>query len=244
MVTLYDELAPWWRLLSDPADYEEEAGFYRDTLEAAYGGGLRTLLELGSGGGNNAFHLKNHFDLTLVDLAEGMLQQSLEINPECAHALGDMRSVRLGTAFDAVFIHDAIVYMTTVDDLRRAIETAFFHCKPGGVALFTPDHVLETFEPETAHGGCDSEGRAMRYLEWSWDPDPDDTEMTVDYAFLLREEDGSARAVHDRHVEGLFPRQTWLDLLEEVGFEARAVTFHHTGVDRPMDGFVGRRPGS
>jgi len=29
------------------------------------------------------------------------------------------------------------------------------------------------------------------------------------------------RAVHDRHIEGLFPRQTWLDLLVAAGFKSQ-----------------------
>ena len=43
---LYGELAAWWPLLSDPADYVEEAGFYQRQLLAACDGPLRTLVEL------------------------------------------------------------------------------------------------------------------------------------------------------------------------------------------------------
>jgi hypothetical protein len=50
------------------------------------------------------------------------------LNPECEHVEDDMRTVRLGRQFDCVFIHDAVAYMTTESDLRRAIETAFVHC--------------------------------------------------------------------------------------------------------------------
>ena len=32
----------------------------------------------------------------------------------------------------------AIDYMTTAEDLARAVTTAFVHCRPGGVALFAP----------------------------------------------------------------------------------------------------------
>ena len=31
------------------------------------------------------------------------------------------------------------------------------------------------------------------------------------------------RSVHEAHVEGLFPRATWLSLLAEVGFTPRSV---------------------
>lgn len=111
------------------------------------------MLELGSGGGNNASHMKREFLLTLVDRSPGMLGVSRRLNPECEHVEGDMRSVRLGRTFDAVFVHDAIAYLTTEDDLRALFETAFEHCRRGGVALFVPDCVGETFEPATDHGG-------------------------------------------------------------------------------------------
>ena len=96
---------------------------------------VREVLELGSGGGNNAVHLKADLDLTLVDLNAEMVAVSQRLNPECVHAVGDMRTVRLGRTFDAVFVHDAIDYMLTEDDLRAAMVTAFEHCRPGGVVV-------------------------------------------------------------------------------------------------------------
>jgi len=94
-----------------------------------------------------------------------MLALSRSLNPECEHIPGDMRTMRLGRSFDAVFIHDAIDYMTTRPDLQQALETAFIHCQAGGVALFVPDYVRETFEPSTEHGGTDGHERGLRYLE-------------------------------------------------------------------------------
>ncbi len=223
MPKLYEQLASWWPLLSSPEEYAEEAEFFKKVLLENCAPPLRTLLELGSGGGNNTSHLKTHFQMTLVDLSPGMLQVSRALNPECEHFEGDMRTVRLDRLFDAVFIHDAIMYMTTEDDLGRAMATAFLHCRPGGVALFAPDHVRETFSPETDHGGHDGERRAMRYLEWAHDPDPSDTTYVVDYAYLLREPDGAARVEHDRHIEGIFNREVWLRLLRQNGFEPKIV---------------------
>jgi SAM-dependent methyltransferase len=241
---LYGELAEWWPLLSAPEDYEEEAEFYRRVLASTSAIGIRTLLELGSGGGNNASHLKWWYGLTLVDRAPGMLAVSAALNPECEHVLGDMRSVRLGREFDAVFVHDAVCYMTTRDDLRRAMATAHLHCRPGGVALFAPDHVRESFQPGMGSGGHDGDGRGLRYLQWTRDSDPEDSVCTVDYAYLLRERDGSVRVVHDRHLEGLFPRDEWLRLLTKVGFEAERVPFHHSELPGAvLEVFVGRKPG-
>jgi SAM-dependent methyltransferase len=242
---LYQELASWWPLFSAPDEYVEEAAFFRRTFLEASDRTPRTLLELGSGGGNNASHLKATFEMVLVDPSPGMLEVSRALNPECEHVQGDMRTVRLGRRFDCVFVHDAVAYMTTEDDLRRAIGTAFEHCAPGGAALFAPDHVRETFQPSTDHGGSDGDGRGVRYLEWTWDPDPADSTYQVDYAYLLRDSDGSVRVEHDRHVEGLFSRADWLRLLAEAGFSPEVVPFDHSEVEAgSYELFVCKRPGA
>lgn len=229
--------------MSPPDDYEEEAGIYQRLMLEACDGSCQSMLELGSGGGNNASHLKARFHLVLVDPSPDMLHVSRALNPECEHVEGDMRTVRLGRQFDAVFVHDAVCYMATEADLLRAIETAYVHCRPGGVALFAPDYVRETFRPSTDHGGCDGAGRAMRYLEWVWDPDPTDSTYVADYTYVLREGDGQCRVEADRHVEGLFPRAVWLDLLSTAGFEARAVPVEHSELDDGQyEVFVCRRP--
>ena len=75
----------------------------------------------------------------------------------------------------------------------------------------------ETFEPMTGHGGRDdADGRGARYLDWVWDPDPSDTWALTEYAFLLREADGSVDVVHETHRSGLFRRDVWLRLLREL----------------------------
>ena len=233
MERFYGELAVWWPHISPVEDYAEEAAEIGRRLEPA-----REILELGSGGGSNAFHLKRRFALTLVDVSEEMLAVSRELNPECEHLAGDMRMLRLGREFDAVLVHDAIDYMTTEDDLRAAFATAFAHCRPGGVALFIPDEIAETFAPGADHGGTGD----VRYLEWSWDPDPTDTWTLTEYVFLLRDTD-RVRSVHETHRHGLFARDTWLRLLRETGFEASAVLEETTEDRAPRVMFRATAPG-
>jgi SAM-dependent methyltransferase len=237
----YGDLAVWWPLVSPPEEYEEEAAWAAPGLRAA-SPSPREVLELGSGGGHNAVHLKRHFELTLVDLSEEMLEVSRRLNPDCEHHQGDMRTLRIGREFDAVFVHDAVDYMTTEVDLRAAIETAFVHCRAGGGAVFVPDRVTETFEADTDHGGNDgADGRGVRFLEWTWDPDPSDTWALTEYAFLLRAPDGTVEAVHETHRLGLFPRADWLRYITEAGFVASVVTEVTTEDRTPRDFFVGRR---
>lgn len=228
MQKLYKELATWWPLISPVEDYEDEAAFFAQLMKEAGLPPNPALLELGSGGGSNAFHLKPIFaKVTLTDLSPEMLAVSRDLNPDCEHLEGDMRTLRLGRTFDVVFVHDAIEYMPTPQELQQAIATAFVHCKPGGLAMFVPDQVKETFESSTEHEGRDSDGRAFRSLEWSYDPDVNDTTYTVDYVFVLREGNKPVQVEHDHHVCGLFPRADWLRFLEEAGFEKIQIVRDH-----------------
>jgi len=224
---LYSDLAAWWPLFSPPERYAGPAAFYSQLLVGACA--PRTLLELGSGGGCNASHLKAHFELVLVDRSPAMLAVSRSLNPECEHVQGDMRTVRLGRLFDAVFVHDAVMYLTDEDDLGRAIETAAVHCRPGGAVLLAPDCFRETFVAGTGSGGSDDGARGLRYLEWTRDPDPSDSTFTTDFAYLLRSGDGPLHVVHETHTLGLFGRATWLGLCEAAGLEPRIHTETYEG---------------
>lgn len=153
-----------------------------------------------------------------------MIALSQTLNPNCEHVVGDMRSMRLGREFDAVFIHASIEYITTLNELRQALTTAFVHCKNGGRALFVPDQVQETFEPSTEHGGSDGDGRGACYLEWSHDIAPGTTTYHTDYVFLLYEKGKATQFVTETHTLGVFARADWLRLLAEVGFSGKIVS--------------------
>jgi SAM-dependent methyltransferase len=237
---LYHDIAEWWPVISPTSDYAEEATLYVDMIRDPARRPVREVLELGSGGGNNASHMKRAFDMTLVEPSDKMRENSRKLNPECEHLPGDMRHVRLGRTFDAVFLHDAVMYMTTEDDLRSALETVAVHLAPGGVALVAPDATRESFSEATEHGGGEDEsGRRARYLAWTLPPEPGGNTYTVHYAFVLREADGDVRVVHDVHREGLFPRATWLRLFREVGLEAELAPRTIEGTE--YDAFVATR---
>lgn len=238
----YGELAPWWPLISPVEEYAEEAGEFARVLSEARVR-VNSLLELGSGGGHNAYYMKRAHRMTLTDLSDGMLGLSRRLNPECEHVRGDMRTLDLGRSFDGVFIHDAVHYMLTREDLAAAIATAYRHCAPGGVALFVPDELRESYEPSTDCGGTDAaDGRGVRYLAWSYDPDPDDDLSTTHYSFVMREASGQIYTHTETHLSGLFSRQTWLDLLEAQGFRPETVK-EQTSEERPgREMFLAHRP--
>jgi SAM-dependent methyltransferase len=235
---LYGDLAEWWPIFSVPEEYRKEAVYFARALIASVKPAPRSVLELGSGGGNIAFHLKKKFRMSLVDLSPQMRALSKKLNPECEHGAGDMRTIRLGRTFDAVLVYDAICHMTTDADLRAAMQTAFDHLRPGGVAMFVPDFVRETFVEYTDHGGNDTPRGSVRYVQWVTDPDPRDSTYLVDFGILIRDASGETRLVHDRHTYALFSRATWRRVMREVGFDLRSVKLPD-GFGRDL--FAGRR---
>lgn len=239
---LYRELAGWWPLISPPSEYAADAAVIeRAFTETAP---VRTLLDLGSGGGHVSRHLHRDRSVTLVDISPDMLAVSRQLNPDCRHVLGDMRTVRLDQLFDAVLVHDAVDYVTSKDDLALVIDTAAAHCRPGGIAVFAPDHTAETFRPGSgAGGGHDDDGRQASFTERTTDPDPADDWILAEYEFRLCDADGTVRVVPEAHRLGSFHRTTWLKLLAAAGFTAQARPLHGQG-RAPRVLFVGHRAGA
>jgi SAM-dependent methyltransferase len=245
---LYQELADWWPLISPPGEYAAEAAYLAEMFTTA-AIDVREVLDLGSGGGHVAAHLKDRLDLTLVDRSAGMLAVSQRLNPECAHQQGDMLTIRLGRQFDAVLVHDAVDYVTDAAELRQLIATAFAHSRPGGMAVFVPDYTAETFRAGTGGGGSTGPGgRQGSFREWTYDPDPADDWIRVEYEFTLRDTDGTVQVVREAHRLGAFRRATWLRLLADAGFEPEArfagenQTGNGAGEGMPAHLFIGRRP--
>ncbi len=93
---LYDELVPFYHLLDSLEEHADEGEAFGDVLRAAVPHAA-SLLELGCGAGHGAHFVKTRFEhATLTDVAIAMLERSRELNPECEHLVGDMRSRKPG----------------------------------------------------------------------------------------------------------------------------------------------------
>ena len=219
---LYNEFAHLWPVISPPQDYAEESEHWRSALRDLLGPGRWRILELGCGGGHLLSHLTADFEAEAVDLAPRMLALSRKLNPDVEHHLGDMRTVRIPGEFDAVLAHDAISYMLSEDDLRAVLATARVHLRPGGVFLAAPDLVRDTFRPRVlrwpGRPPSKPDEPTVTVEEHLRDPDPADTVIESLFVYTIVE-NGVTRVAEDLHLSGLFPIATWMQLLEEAGFD-------------------------
>src|SRR5262245_58043126 len=102
VVRIYRDLAEWYPLMAPAGEYADEADHIWRLLTAVCERTPKTLLELGSGPGHMASHLKAKLRCTLIDCSSQMLQLARVRNPQCELVLGDMRTLALPTRFDVV----------------------------------------------------------------------------------------------------------------------------------------------
>lgn len=222
---LYGDLAWTWPIISPPEEYIEETEELCKAIRKYSHIEVKTLLNLGCGGGHNDYTLKEHFDVTGVDLSESMLSLAKRLNPKVEYLPGDMRSIRLGKSFDAVVIADAITYMLTEDDLRAAFTTAFGHLKPGGVFFTFAEVTRENFQQNQTEYSVHTQGdMEITFIENLFDPNPLDTTYQITFVYLIRRKGQPEIEVKtDYHLGGIFDVETWHKLLKAVGFEVEQI---------------------
>ena len=234
---LYTDLAWVWPILSEIENYAEEAEEFHWAIDDNARIKVSSLLHLGSGGGHIDYYLKRHFCLTGVDISADMLDLARKLNPEVTYVQVDMRSLRLGTNFDAVIIADSIDYMLSQEDLRRSFLTAYAHLKPGGVFCTYAEHHRENFKQNFTQAWHREKPEIdASIVENRYDPDPADSTFEAVFIYILHRQ-GKLEIYHDRHVLGLFWLKNWEDLLHQSGFEVR-----HGDFDDGIPFFVCLKP--
>jgi len=240
---MYHEFAHLWCLISRPSHYEHEASFWKKSLHKRLGGDKKhKLLELGVGGGNNLSHLTPFFDATAVDISPSMLENSKKLNPTVRHLVGDMRSFEIDEMFDAVIVHDAISYMTTLEDLKKTFRVAWKHLRPGGVFVTSPDYVSETFiDCDIEKHRSENEETILCYSEFFHKIKESMYEYLFVY-YIKNKKKGGLSLEQDRHYCGLFPKASWVKTLEDVGFRAELDEYPVHDNNRQSWLFVGVKP--
>ena len=236
---MYKDLAWTWPIISPPEDYAEEAEQFRKAILDHSTIPVKTLLDIGCGGGHIDFHLKKWFDVTGVDLNEGMLENARKLNPDVTYMKGDMRSLDLDVQFDTVIIADSILYMQNEEELKAAFETARKHLKPGGVFVTYAEQTVENFVNHSTHVLSRArDDLSVILFEYLFDIDPTDTMFESIFVYIINRE-GKVEVELDHHAYGLFPQKTWERLLKETGFGVSRISYD---ADDGYPMFVGLKP--
>lgn len=222
---LYNDLSYIWPIISPPHEYSVEAWNITEIIHQNIDLGRPSLLELGCGGGHILSHLTKTFACTAVDISEPMLNLSQNLNPSVPHHLDDMRSVALEQTFDVILIHDAINYMLSEQDLKSTFCTAIKHLNPAGILILAPDWFSDTFNPPiTMHWTKTTASGHITFIEYLDDADKTDTTIESLFLYIINNH-GDIQIEQDKHITGIFPQQTWIALLKEIGFSTEIRNF-------------------
>ncbi len=99
---LYSDLAWLWPLWGDASEYAPYCAHVTRLIRQYARREVRSLLNLGCGGGKNVFNLKHEFAVTGLDISPAMLDLARRLNPECHLVQADMWTFSLPERFDAV----------------------------------------------------------------------------------------------------------------------------------------------
>lgn len=237
---LYNDLAWLWPMFGSVESYAEECETFIQLLQRYAGIEIRTLLDMGCGGGKHDAHFKQYASLCGIDISDDMLEQARRLNPECTYVQADMRDFSLNDRFDAVFLNDSTMYLTSRDDLLRTFQCAWRHLRPGGSALVCVELTTENFQNNSTQVStyCEDE-LEVTFIENDYDPDPNDSRFDFTLVYLIRDQ-GRQRIETDTHQCGLFTLDTWRETLNEAGF--RVYETVSTIGDDELPIFVGVKP--
>lgn len=235
---LYTDLAWLWPVVSPVEDYRSEAQEFLRVISKHARIPVRTLLDLGCGGGHNDHFLQENFMVMGVDTSLHMLALARQLNPGLEYQIGDMRSLKLERRFDAVMVADSIGYMLNETDLLAAFRTAYDHLNPGGVFCTYAEETPQSFEQNgTYHSTHQAGDLEVTLVENYYDPDLEDTTFEINFIYLIRQA-GHLSIETDMHLAGLFPENTWIKLMKKAGFIVKQEIY----ADEGFPFFIGIRP--
>jgi len=149
---MYAKTAQYYDRIYDFKDYAAEAAKLLEFIDRHQSTGGRRLLDVACGTGLHLEHLKRHADAEGLDLEPELLRIARERNPELTFHEGDMRTFSVEARYDTITcLFSSIGYMTTVEDLHRAIACMAGHLVPGGLLLIEPWFTPEQWMPNTVH---------------------------------------------------------------------------------------------
>lgn len=226
---LYSDLSWLWPAVSPVEDYRHEAQEFVRVIQKHAQRPVKTLLDIGCGGGHIDHHLQEYYSVTGVDCSPQMLDLARRLNPRLEYQLGDMRSLKLPQKFDAVIIADSISCMLTEDDLLAAFSTAFNHLNPGGIFCTYAEETPQFFTQNGTYSSTHQLGDMdIALVENYYDPDPSDTTFEISFIYFVRRA-GKLTIETDHHLAGIFPEETWLRLMQKAGFLVRQEIFSDEG---------------
>ena len=211
----YRRAAHAYDLFYQDKDYRGEVEEIAGLVEA-HRPGARSVLDVGCGTGAHLEWFAQRYERAEgIEPSARMIEEATIARPGLLIYPGDMRTFRHGGRFDVVTsLFSAIGYMTTIDDLHRAVRNMAAHLTEGGVLV-----VEGWVEPDTWKGSRASsqavvgdEVVAARVVVSGREGEV----STIEMHYLLATVDG-VEHIEEVHRMGLFTGDQYRAAVEAAG---------------------------
>lgn len=214
MAKYYDEMYSW-------KDYEKETQRLVEIIENYKISEGKTLLDVGCGTGAHIMYLKDHYDVTGVDLSESMLKVARDKFNDIQFFKQNMISMQLGMKFDVITsLFGSIGHLLSEEDISNAAKSFSEHLKNGGVAVIEPFLTEEKVHPRSI--GLLTLDRPDIKVARVNTSKIEGKILYLNFHFLVATEDGVEHYVDPSPI-GIFPKSVFVEAMEGNGFKVEYV---------------------
>lgn len=222
MGDFYSRLAQYYDEIYAELDYEGAAHKIHALVQKYKSAQGNTLLDVACGTGTHIQYLKDDYDTIGLDLSEEMLEVARKKCSDVGFIQGNMTSFDLGQKFDVITcLFGSISYLTTKNELTDAISTFSRHMNSGGVLIIEPIFTRETVRAGYMGISCldlaDIKIARVNISRIEGDV------AYLDFNFLIATKERGVEYFTDPSPMGIFPRDTFISLMEKNGFTTEFV---------------------
>ncbi len=138
----YGELAPYLDFICTLESRNKDVRALRKLIRRHLKSDGNNLLDVACGTGLEDKYLKKTFQVTGIDLHQGVLEIARQRNPDIIYLTGDMRTFRLKSRYDIITCFDAMCYLKNYAELRKTLRNFRRHLVKGGLLIFYIDPVF------------------------------------------------------------------------------------------------------
>lgn len=212
---MFTKTAKFYDAIYSFKDYPKEAQRIHEVIESHLKSGGNDLVDVACGTGKHLFEFTKWFNVYGVDIDPELLKiASGPIQEERLYE-GDMRTFELGFKVDVVTcLFSSVAYMTTLDEMRKAVANMVRHLKPGGVFVMEPFLYPESWTPGFLHFlHVDEPELKIARMSRS---EQEGKVAVLNFEYLIGTLDGVFRE-SERHELGLFHQNEYEEAMSECG---------------------------
>jgi SAM-dependent methyltransferase len=189
----------------------------------------RRLLDVACGTGQHLARLQADFDVTGLELDEGLVQVARQRLADVPIRVGDMAAFDLGETYDVVVcLFSSIAYTRTIDRLRTAVSCMARHLHPEGLLIvepwFTPDRMVPG-----SLGLAVVDRADLKVARINGPIRTVDGIDVIDFHYVIADRTG-VRYLTERHEIGAFTHEDYREALDRAGLD----------VEYDPEGLIGR----